>query len=262
MATSPEPTFGRSEHDATPAQARSSSRRQDVYEMSVEDCRKLDQLAVSEFQIPSILLMENAAIALKGHALNMIPEFDLGPIQIFCGPGNNAGDGFALARHLANQNLHPTLILTNEFEQYQGDAKINLDIICKMGLQIVNAEIFLSDHSSSPTLIVDALFGTGLTRKIEGASRLLIDQINQHNPSITSVLSVDVPSGLNAQNGHPIGQAVVKADRTVTFAALKDGFRSIDAQTYLGEVHVADIGIPQTLLRSLGRKVNHTFDRL
>jgi len=262
MDTTPQPTFGRSENESSLDQARSLSLKNDVYEMSVEDCRKLDQLAVSEFGIPSILLMENAAIALKQHVLRMLLNREDGPIHIYCGPGNNAGDGFALARHLSNLNLNTVIILSNAFDQYKGDAKINLDIIRKMGLPIIAAETFLVEIPAPASLIVDALFGTGLAREIDGASKNLVERINQRVSSATSVLAVDVPSGLNAQNGHPIGQTTVIADRTVTFAALKDGFRSIDAQTYLGEVHVADIGIPLSLLKSLGRKVNHTFDRL
>lgn len=237
---------------------------QPIYEMSVANCRLIDQRAVNEFGIPSIVLMENAAIALCTHALHMLKTTRNQSILIACGPGNNAGDGFALARHLHNQSLSPTVVMTSSPTLITGDAKINLDIITKMGITIVAADNYLQAQNNQnnstpgliPGLIIDALFGTGLTRPITGTPADLINHINTQRSQGSLVLAVDVPSGLNAQTGSPIGDAVIAADRTVTFAALKEGYRSIEAQPYLGETHTANIGLPKSLLKSLGTPVH------
>ena len=224
--------------------------------MSVERCRTLDRLAADEFGIPSIVLMENAAIGLKTHALEMLCDARSQEIVICCGPGNNAGDGFALARHLHNQGLHPTVITSTRPDALGGDALTNFQIITKMGITIIDARAYLdASDNPAPGLIVDALFGTGLTRGVEGISSALIARINRLHQAGSLVLAVDIPSGFDARLGSPIGEQVVHADRTITFAALKDGFRSIDAQAYLGEVHVVDIGVPRALLETLGTRV-------
>lgn len=230
-----------------------------VYEMSVANCRKLDQLAADDFGIPTIVLMENAAIGLCKHALDMLDSARNQSILICCGPGNNAGDGFALARHLHNQGLSPTIVMTAPADGIAGDAKINLDIITKMGITIIDADDYLQASNTStpaliPGLIIDALFGTGLTGPITGIAASLINHINTQRSQGSLVLAVDVPSGLNAQTGSRISEPII-ADRTVTFAALKEGYRTIEAQPYLGEIHLAQIGIPEILLKTLGNPI-------
>ena len=206
--------------------------------------------------------MENAAIGLCTHAIDMLESARSHDILIAAGPGNNAGDGFAAARHLHNLDYRPTIVMTSPPDRITGDAKINLDIITKMNLPMIDARRCLADPPPTPGLIIDALFGTGLTRPIEGLASTLIAQINTWKKAGSLVLAVDVPSGLNAQTGGPMGDAVIHADRTVTFAALKDGYRNFNAQPHLGEVHIAPIGVPIELLKSLGRRVHHPHDRL
>jgi hydroxyethylthiazole kinase-like uncharacterized protein yjeF len=232
-----------------------------TYEISVENARELDRLAVEQFGIPSIVLMENAAIALREHALSMLKDARNRSIIIFAGPGNNAGDGFALARHLANHTLAPTIVTTHPQSHYAGDAKTNLDIITKMNLQIIDARSFLGQPHPPPGLIIDALFGTGLARPITGIASQLIAQISASKEAGAQVLAVDVPSGLNAQTGNPMGESIVIADRTVTFAALKEGLSSIEAQPYTGEIHIAPISIPHQLLNQIGHRLNHPLDK-
>jgi len=258
MDTPTPPSFHAQGHDPETRSPPLASRP--TYEISVENARQLDRLAVEHFGIPSIVLMENAAIALREHALSMLKDARDRSIIIFAGPGNNAGDGFALARHLANHALPPTIVTTHPQSHYAGDAKINLDIITKMNLQIIDAQSFLDQPHPAPGLIIDALFGTGLTRPITGTAAELITLINASKEAGAQVLAVDVPSGLNAQTGNPMGESIVIADRTVTFAALKDGFRAIDAQPSLGEVFVADIGVPTELLKSLAHRLHRPLD--
>ncbi len=213
--------------------------------------------------------MENAAIGLCHHALDMLESARSQTILIAAGPGNNAGDGFALARHLHNQGYRPTIAMTTPPESITGDAKVNLDIITKMNLPTIDARTYLESDPPQPGLIIDALFGTGLTRPIEGVALALIARINTWKNVGSQILAVDVPSGLNAQTGEPTGEpigdpstGVIHADRTVTFAALKEGYRSIEAQPHLGEVVVAPIGVPTELLESLGTRVHHPRDRV
>lgn len=226
-----------------------------IYEMSVVNSRRVDELASSQYAIPSIVLMENAAIALSNHAIEMLKDARSLDILIATGPGNNAGDGFALARHLHNLGYAPTVVMISEPDRIKGDAKINLEIITKMELSKIDAQEYLAHEHPIPGLIVDALFGTGLTRAIDAVPAQLIEHLNACRKSGSLTLSVDVPSGLNAQSGSPIGDSVIVADRTVTFGALKDGYRSIDAQPYLGDLVVAPIGVPIALLESLGTQV-------
>ena len=229
--------------------------RPPIYELSVENARMLDRLAVDEFGMDSIVLMENAAIGLTKHALELIADSSEPSVVICCGPGNNGGDGLALARHLTNALVPIQVVMTTSSESYEGDAGKNLLVIQRMGIEILDAKsIMKSDHS--PTLIVDALFGTGLCRAIEGVAAQLIDWINRTRiRSGTRVLGVDIPSGLNAQRGEPIGEHVVYSDRTVTFAGLKPGMSRVEAVEYLGEVYVEPIGVPIELMDRLGKPV-------
>lgn len=218
--------------------------------LSRDAARRLDREATSRYAIPSIVLMENAAIGLCAHALDMIvPE---SWALIVCGPGNNGGDGLALARHLTNAGLHTVVAQFGSPGDNAADAKANLHIITLMDIEMIEATIGgLAEASRSrgtPGLIVDALFGTGLKRGIEGPLAEIVEWINQ---SGAPVLAVDTPSGLDADTGRPLGPTVC-ADRTVTFVAPKIGFDALDAQAWLGDLHVVGIGAPATLLDELG----------
>jgi hydroxyethylthiazole kinase-like uncharacterized protein yjeF len=229
--------------------------------MSVANSRALDHRATTDFGIPSILLMENAAIAIANHALDLLKSARSQSILIAAGPGNNAGDAFAAARHLATLGCPPTIVMTTPAEHITADAKINLDIITKMNIPTIDAQTYLESDPPQPGLIIDALFGTGLTRPIEGIAQQLITHINAARASGSLVLAVDVPSGLNAQTGEPMGDAIIQADRTLTFAALKDGYRNFNAQPHLGEVHIAPLAIPTELLTMLGTRLHQSRDK-
>lgn len=202
-----------------------------------ESARMLDRLATQEYRIPSILLMENAAIHLAAAARRMMKTQDQ-LVVIYCGPGNNGGDGFALARHLHNSGARVRIVLAADGRRYVGDAAANLEIIDAMGLSI-------SRHppTTRPALIVDALLGTGLERPVRKPIAGFIQTINRAR---SPVLAVDIPSGLDADTGQPLGLAV-RADVTVTMAGRKLGFSRPAAREYLGRVIVADIGVPREL---------------
>lgn len=209
-----------------------------------ESVRKLDRLAVEQYRIPSIVLMENASIHIASAAMKMVRGKKNPRIIIFCGPGNNGGDGFAAARHLHNAGARVSLILSGPVARYSGDAAINLQIT-----RLMNVPIRTPSRLGRTDLIIDALLGTGLDRPVTGVIAGFIQKINtQKSP----VLAVDIPSGLDADTGHPLGIAV-KATQTITLAGLKVGFLNPHARPYLGRVSVGDIGIPRELAASLSK---------
>jgi hydroxyethylthiazole kinase-like uncharacterized protein yjeF len=201
----------------------------------------LDRLAIEDYGIPSIVLMENAAVHLAAAARRMMPPRN-GTVILYCGPGNNGGDGFALARHLHNSGARVQVVLAAPAQRYTGDAATNLDIIRAMGIDIRRRP-----PTARPDLIVDALLGTGLDRPVGEPIAGFIRMINRAR---SRVLAVDIPSGLDADSGKPLGIAV-RADVTVTMAGRKRGFTRAPAREFLGRVIVADIGVPRELAERL-----------
>lgn len=209
--------------------------------------RAVDRTAVERYGIPSIVLMENAARGLLEVALDMLPEAPrAAPILIFCGSGNNGGDGYALARHLAIAGYRVELIAPKP-PKPESDAGVNAAICERMDIPVTNFESLKHDHPR-PSLVVDAIFGTGLDRPVEGEAKKHIAWINECG---APVLAVDVPSGLDAETGEVLGVAVV-ATRTVTFAGLKAGLVRVAAEPFVGRVTIASIGAPAALLEEFG----------
>ncbi|MCH5210982.1 MAG: NAD(P)H-hydrate dehydratase [Oscillospiraceae bacterium] len=217
--------------------------------------REVDRAASEKGGIPSIVLMENAAIACVNELKNDFKELKEKRIAVFCGKGNNGGDGFAIARHLSNIGAEVSVYLVcgNEFK---GDAKINFDIIKRMN---VNTDV-ISDTENigyiirSNDIVIDAIYGTGIHGTIDGISYDVIQEINE-NSGYT--MSVDVPSGINSDSGEICG-ICVKADKTVTFAAYKVGMLMFPAADYVGNVVVADISIPDYIIEGQGIDINVT----
>ena len=206
-----------------------------------EQMRSVDRAAEEKGGILSIVLMENAAAACMKE-LEKIPDIHKKSVAVFCGKGNNGGDGFALARRLYNAGIDVSVFLVCGTD-FSGDAKINYDIIRKMD---VNIDV-ISDTENLKYIIrafditVDAIFGTGIHGTVRGIAYDVIDEINKN---AKYVLSVDVPSGINSDSGEICG-VCVKADKTVTFAAYKVGMLMFPAADFTGETIVADISIPQ-----------------
>ncbi len=223
--------------------------------------RDVDRLATEEFGLPSIVLMENAAIHCADVALDLLEDRDETRALILCGPGNNGGDGFAIARHLANQGVEPVIVLASEREKYEPDAAANLRVAERMGIAIEGFDPSNAPGAVHPAarrgpgdrpgLVIDALLGTGLERAVREPIASLIAEINALGRTGVPVLAVDIPSGLDCDTGEPLG-AAVRATVTVTFVGLKRGFLSLAAQPYVGDVVVADIGVPRALVGRLG----------
>ena len=174
-----------------------------------------------------------------------------GKVLICAGKGNNAGDGFVIARHLDNQGYDVAVLLIGDAADLKGDAGINFEISKKAGISItqLTGEISLAEINhqlASSDWIVDALLGTGIKGEVREPFVTFIEAINKTQ---SKVLAVDLPSGLDCDLGEPAG-VCVRADHTVTFVGLKQGFAHALAQQWLGEVYVVDIGVPRCLLKT------------
>ncbi len=207
--------------------------------------RRIDQLSIEKYHIPGIVLMENAARAAADVAWEMLAGASSRRVLILCGGGNNGGDGLAIARHLHNRGADVRLALTIDPAKYDGDAAINWRITRAMGLEWLPADP-LAIARNEPDLLIDAIFGTGLTSAPRPPFPQLAGAVND---SARHVLAVDLPSGLDCDSGSVLGSACIRATRTVTFVAEKTGFTAPAAWAVLGQVIVADIGCPRELIR-------------
>lgn len=206
--------------------------------------REIDRRSIEEYRIPGIVLMENAARGAADVAWEMIDRRRSALVMVVCGGGNNGGDGLAVARHLHNRGaqIEISCVLARR-RKYEGDAEINYRIVEAMGLD----DPF--EKREPPTLIVDAIFGTGLQKPPDELACSYIEMINR---SGARVLAIDLPSGLDCDTGEPLG-ACVCASRTVTFVAEKAGFANPASKQYTGEINVADIGCPRELIEEVSR---------
>jgi NAD(P)H-hydrate epimerase len=212
--------------------------------VTAAEMRVIDRRAMEEFGIPGIVLMENAGLAVAAAARRA----GAGKAVILCGPGNNGGDGLVAARHLRNQQ-EVAVWLSAPPESYRGDALTNLKILLKLGhpLQLLSdpdGPARLAADLAGAGVVVDALYGTGMTREITGTLAGVIRLVN----SCTSrVLAVDIPSGVCADSGRIPG-AAVRAGRTITFGLPKYGLFLFPGAACAGNIEVADIGLPPQLL--------------
>ncbi len=216
---------------------------------SCQEVRMVDQIAITDFAVPGVILMENAG---QNATRILLEQGCKGPVLIVCGKGNNGGDGFVMARHLDNHDIPVEIFIISSPEELKGDAKINYEIVRKSGIpfQRLDSENSLQDFKSALTKcdwVVDALLGTGVSGEIKGIYKTVIEEINQ---SKNKVLSVDIPSGMDCDTGN-ISGTCIKAYCTVTFVARKKGFDNPESKIHTGIVHVADIGVPRAVFKKI-----------
>ena len=209
--------------------------------------KRLDRLAILHFKIPALLLMENAGRSVAESAARWLIGSGK-QIVIFAGKGNNGGDGLAAGRHLANRRFRVKIWIIGNPAEYGSDSKQNYEIVRRMKIPMVrltrtNLRQTARDVRAAD-LLIDALFGVGLTRPIQEPYASVIRLLND---SKKRVLSVDLPSGLHADTGAVMG-ACVKAGRTVTLGFAKRGLYFNQGPRYAGKVEVADISIPSNLI--------------
>ncbi len=225
--------------------------------------RNIDRIAIERLQIPGIVLMENAGIHASDIATGMLESVGGSKVAIVCGGGNNGGDGLVIARHLVIAGRTVVVYLATDPALFTGDAATNYRICLNMGVRLVRVDDAAGLEVHSPKwvyadVIVDALLGTGFdpSRGLGPHAAAVIAAINRASQARRSggagprVLAVDVPSGLDCESGLA-SQPSVLADATVTFVGRKVGFDVEEAKAYLGEVFVAGIGVPETLVQEV-----------
>ena len=210
--------------------------------------KNIDRRAIKEFKIPGTVLMENAAAAIMTEMERFFDGLAGVRVAIICGKGNNGGDGLALARRLAIRGVAVRVALLAPFSALAGEAAVNLSILRKTDVQITpNASMqSLSELLAWSDIIVDAMLGVGLFSPLKGTFAQAVDMINTAGKP---VVSVDIPTGINADTGRVMG-AAVKADLTVTMALLKCGLVLLPGAEFSGTVLVADIGMPSEVVDS------------
>lgn len=219
--------------------------------LTSEQMGNIDRRASQQYGIPSVVLMENAALALAEAVVTHYP--DAGNVAIFCGPGQNGGDGFALARHLENRRITPLVFVLGGRGDYKGDAATNLEICLRLGLPLWDVDDGESldralARASEADLVVDAIFGTGLNRPPEG---YFADAIRGLMAIRLPIVAVDIPSGLSGSSSET-QEPCVRADLTVTFAQPKIPHVFDPAASYCGEIVIADITIPEAAIDTEG----------
>ena len=218
-----------------------------------ERSREIDALAINRYGIPGLVLMENAGRGVVDVLLSIDPVLIENPqhsVTVLCGKGNNAGDGFVIARHLEIRGVHTKVILLADPVELRGDAQTNFEILCHTNVPMIdlskskNIGIQLTAESVNSAWLIDALLGTGAQGEprepFASAIRWMNDQSGKR-------LAVDIPSGLDCDSGKP-SSTTVRADHTCTFVAVKQGFSVESAQSCLGSLHVVSIGIPPKLI--------------
>ncbi|MCH8028329.1 MAG: NAD(P)H-hydrate dehydratase [Candidatus Dadabacteria bacterium] len=205
-----------------------------------EIIRNIDRQSIEEYGVLGLVLMENAGRAASSVILGEFPRAR--SAAVFAGGGNNGGDGFVIARHLRSAGLEVTAYLASDPEKLAGDALTNYNALRSAGAEIVKLNGRCTNYVEAD-VVVDALLGTGLTRDVEGFYAKVIRFING---LAAPKVAVDLPSGLDADTGFPLGEAV-KADVTVTFVLPKLGLAVYPGIDYAGRVYVADITTPKFL---------------
>ena len=214
--------------------------------------READKRTIDDIGIPSLVLMENAGRQAVAAMEAMYADLLERQVGVLCGRGNNGGDGFVVARTLVQRGVDVAVFLLGGVADVRGDARVNLEILGRLGVTVVEIadsqawELHFSEVSDC-TLIVDAIFGTGLTSPVSGLIESVIADVNA---SGIPVVAIDLPSGLSADSPKPIGPSI-EATLTVTLAAPKLPLVLPPGETQAGDIVIADIGIPVEVIEAV-----------
>ena len=216
--------------------------------VSPERMKQYDAYAINTWGIPSAVLMENAG---RSTYRLLREEYLKGKkkLAVCCGRGNNGGDGFVIARYAASDGFETTVFLTCEPGELKGDAALNMELYRTLGGRMVTVKNpgDVGHGLEEADLVVDAVFGTGLSKDVQGPEKVVIEEMNGSGKPIASV---DIPSGLDALRGVPLGIAV-KAASTYTYGYAKIGQILYPGAAYVGELTVVDISLPSLLKKRL-----------
>jgi hydroxyethylthiazole kinase-like uncharacterized protein yjeF len=211
-----------------------------------DQMRAFDKIAIEAFGVPSLDLMETAGSG-AADAIAKLVKLPGMAVTIVCGAGNNGGDGFVVARHLSERGADLTVVLVDPIERLSPDARTNRDAYLRTGGTVLDLSA-VDRALSGAAVVVDAVFGTGLTRAVEGHHRDVISRINGCK---ARRISLDIPSGLDADSGAALGVAV-RADDTITFGHLKIGLLTSEGARHAGRIHVVDLRVPADVLERAG----------
>jgi ADP-dependent NAD(P)H-hydrate dehydratase / NAD(P)H-hydrate epimerase len=220
--------------------------------LNTEQMREADRRTIEDLGLPSIVLMENAGrqtVAAIEAAFDQLPA---SRVAVLCGRGNNGGDGFVIARTLAQRGVEALVFVIGQVAEVQGDARTNLEVLGRLGLTVVEVtnaqewELHFSQVSACD-LIVDAILGTGFRGRLTGLLETVVEDINELEAPI---VAVDLPTGLSADSADLPGEAV-DATMTVTLAAPKIPLIFPPADARAGDLVIADIGIPEPIIDDL-----------
>ena len=230
------------------------SRTKKMKYLSCQQCRDADRIAIEELGVPSLTLMENAGLGCADAILDL--DSDDG-IVILCGKGNNGGDGFVIARRLQAKGRAVAVVLVTKPESISGDAQINMQRLANTGIPMVSVSAetnveqirtLLASTNGVPTsVIVDAMLGTGANGRLKPPYDQVVDVANAMD--VTRV-AVDLPSGLNGDNGQVTHQAF-RAELTCTFIARKQGMNTANGRDHCGEIRLIDIGLPEEAIQRI-----------
>ncbi len=230
--------------------------------LNARQMRAVDRQTIDDIGIPSIVLMENAGRQVVAAMESLIDDLSSRRIAVLCGTGSNGGDGFVVARTLQQRGVEVGVYVVGALPDVSGDARLNLDVIGRLGLSIVE----LADaqawelHGSQVTaaeVIVDAIVGTGLSRALTGLHETIVADVNA---SAATVVAIDLPSGLSADTSELPGP-VLEADLTVTLAAPKVPLVLPPGEHVAGDVVIADIGIPLAAVDAVDGPQLHLLTR-
>ncbi|HOX54674.1 MAG: NAD(P)H-hydrate epimerase [Candidatus Omnitrophica bacterium] len=223
-----------------------------IKQASAKQIQKLDNIAINKYKVDSLFLMENAGKAVAEEVLSILKKRKFKKIAVICGKGNNGGDGLVAARYLVSRGFEVKNFLIGKVKEITSDSRANLDILLNLNqniFEILDIRTFNGYKKiiKDCEMVIDAIFGVGLKGEVKEPAKTIINFLNR---SRKVVVSVDVPSGLDATSGLVLG-ACVKASSTVSFTLAKKGFFINDGPKFIGKLKVVDIGIPKNLMRAV-----------
>ncbi len=225
--------------------------------LSREQMQAFDRRAIVDCLVPGVVLMENAGRHATEAVVRAMEASGATRACVVCGPGNNGGDGYVVARHLKVAGRNVTVISLVPLPKLTGDARLNAEAWCGIGGAIEqldgrSAAERLRELCAEPFVLVDGLLGTGLDREVREDYRMVIESINGAR---AHRIALDMPSGLHANTGEVMG-AAVRADTTVTFGHPKLGLLTTQGLVHAGTIQIVDIGVPGQLWQHVGKSAD------
>ena len=229
--------------------------------VTADEMREMDRRTIEELGIPGQVLMESAGRGAVRFLCRCFPDIESRNVGVAAGRGNNGGDGFVIARYLANQGVAVTVYLLADRSKVSGDAAVNLDLLGPLAVPVIEIQdeksfAQLRTAMRAKDLWIDAILGTGLNSEVRGIYRRVIDLINSLDKP---VFAVDVPSGLDSDTGQRCGTCI-RAQATATFGFAKTGHCLYPGVELTGDLEVVDIGIPAPIVEDI-RPKQHLITR-